>query len=853
MSGATRQTQRADAMIGAATFKPAFHAHWERATAPELLIALAVIGAPLAIGGVHLVTRIALAITLVVAFAWGARRLTAEGRRVRVGLVGWGLALALLVTFFQLLPLPAAVVEVMAPGSFEARVAAAALTGEAAPGWMPLSLDQGRTAAAFVSLSAVLFAYLGATGLRHDSSATHRMIAVVEVAALLVLAVGALQALLGIEAIFGSYEASVDTAAVPFLTTFVNPNHAAALMLLGALVAFGASLSPEREQRWHLPVGVALSVGVLATMSRANALLLIAGLVALTLPPLLSRRHRAARTRLVRLFVGALACLFVAVVLIGPERWLAELASLGGTDFVEQGLVRECWRIGADVAAMAPGVGVGNGAFVVAAAGHTVGWSVGLVAYAHMGALQVVAELGWPAGLAVLGLVAAGFVVVFVRARADLAVWGAVVGLGALALQNGVDFSLWLPGVGVPAAVTLGLVVQATWPEGARRASRWLHSSLRWPLPASAALVGALIVTVPVAWRERPEAWQGEARAALAANAPTSIDRSALIAAHPHDFVAWSLAAALAERNGRRDEAARHIERALALAPTEPATIAAAVRSRTARGDVSGASALVDRLDALWPDGRRRALEIVLEARRLPGAEALMEAYFAGDAGRIIDADRALADGGDGEGARRLLAWGFVRHPDDPRLYEAFGARTGADLATLERLATDCLVKAGLAADGPARARWERLGYHFQGRVAAARRHDREALALFLASAELGADPRGLDRVGALLEAGKAAARLEDAAALGQVVETLGRIGPSGAWSLGEYHFLRSRQAELAGKLDVAIREMHEVLRHLGHVAGFHDRLADLFYRTADAAAGDRARARARAIEASAK
>jgi hypothetical protein len=46
---------------------------------------------------------------------------------------------------------------------------------------------------------------------------------------------------------------------------------------------------------------------------------------------------------------------------------------------------------------------------------------------------------------------------------------------------------------------------------------------------------------------------------------------------------------------------------------------------------------------------------------------------------------------------------------------------------------------------------------------------------------------------------------------------------------------------------------MHEVLRHLGHVPSFHDRLADLFYRNADEAAGDRARARARALDAAAK
>jgi len=849
MTGTTRQTQR----VRAPTFRPAFHAHWERATVPELLLLALVLAAPLAIGGVHLVTRIALAGVSVIAFAWAAQRLYREHRRVRVGLVGWGLALALLMTLVQLLPLPAGVVEALSPSGFEARVEAAKILGEGAPSWMPLTLDAGRTAAALVSLVAATLAYLTATSLRSDAAAVHRLVIGVEVAALLVLVVGALQSVFGIDSIYGSYEASIDTAAVPFLTTFVNPNHAAALFLLGALLAFGTSLSAERDQRWHLAVGVALASGVIATMSRACSILLVVGLVALTVPPLLTRRHRPMRARLLRLLIGASLCLFVAVVLVGPERWLTELAQLGHTDFADQGVVRECWRAGLEASFVSPAAGVGNGAFAAVSSSLTHDWTVGRMTFVHQGALQVLVDLGWPVGVAVLLLVASGFVLVVVRARKDLPAWGGVVALGAVAIQNGVDFSLWIPGVGVPAAVMLGAMVQATWPEEARRESTWRFPGWRWPLPASAALAGMLVVAVPLAWREEPERWQATARAALAAKTPSALDRSTLALAHPHDFVALGLAAALADQSGRREEAERWAARALALAPTEPGTLATAVRLALVRGDAAAALVLVERLDAVSVEGRRRALALVLASKALPGADTLMEGYFGGDAARVIDAERLLVESGDVEGAQRLLAWALDRYPDDVRVYQAFGDRMAGDLQRIDRLATECLAKAGLAADAPTRAAWERLGYYLQGRVEAGRGELARAVRLFRTAADLSVDARGADRVRPLLEAGKAAERMGDAAGLGEVVEQLDAIGPSGHWPEGEYHYLRSRRAELAGDLTLAIREMHEVLRHLGHVASFHDRLADLFYRNADDAAGDRARARARALDAAAK
>jgi hypothetical protein len=73
------------------------------------------------------------------------------------------------------------------------------------------------------------------------------------------------------------------------------------------------------------------------------------------------------------------------------------------------------------------------------------------------------------------------------------------------------------------------------------------------------------------------------------------------------------------------------------------------------------------------------------------------------------------------------------------------------------------------------------------------------------------------------------------------------RLPIVGAWPRGEYHLLRSKRAEMAGDLGVAIREMQEALRFLGHVPWVHDRLADLFFRTDDKSAERAGATKARA------
>jgi len=840
---------------GQHTFVAARLPHWDRVTWPEYLFAFAVIAAPLAIGSVHVLAQIALAGVLLVAFAGASWQLSREGREVRVGWVGMGLLVALAWSFLQWLPLPAGLVEVLSPNAWEARRVAAELANAELPGWLPLTLDAGRAAAGIVSLLAVTLAYLTATSLRQDSNARARITNYVELAALGVLLSAIVHHGLGLTAIWGLYVPV--TASLPeFASSFVNPNHAAALMMFGALVAFGASLSAERSQRWHLVVGVLLSVGVLSSMSRANALLLIAGLFVLTVPPLFLRRFRSDRGRLVRLLAGAVCCLFVALVLIGPERWLAEFATIGDKGLSGQAVFTWCWSIAGDVLGLAPWTGAGPGNFGVASTPFIGGLQQGYLAYAHNGVLQVLADLGLVVGALVLLLVGAGFARAAVRGlrgtSEELPLWAAAIALGALALQNIVDFSLWIPGVAVPAAALLGLAVEWSWDTRRAAARWWLNPAWRWPLWALLIPLGVLVVTAVPAHRERPEAWKSDALAALASGdgaAITAIDRARLVMAHPHDYLALDFAAALADASGQREEAVRWLGRALELAPNDGATLEAAVRQRLRMRDEAGALALVERLDARGA-GDLRAVSLVLDAT---WARALHEGFFGRYPQRAIAASRELLARTQSAAtpaaaavlvaqADKLLVWAIARFPSEHELYRELGMRHWADAPFLGRLATTCLAEAGAS---PQPARWVRLGYLFQARAEALQSRLQSAYQLYLAAAEAVPDESAL----ALIEAGKIAASLDRREWLQDTLMRLALVPLQGAWLRGEYHLLRSQQYERQSDLGAAIREMHEVLRTLNHVPGMHDRLAELYQHAGDPEAAARARARARALE----
>jgi hypothetical protein len=389
--------------------------------------------------------------------------------------------------------------------------------------------------------------------------------------------------------------------------------------------------------------------------------------------------------------------------------------------------------------------------------------------------------------------------------------------------------------------LAFGILDTDTWPEAKGRGA--MNPAWRWPIWASASLVGVLVLVAIPALRDGPELAKGAMREALQTRNFDQVDRGALALAHPHDFQVQLLAAALAGQSGLTEEARLRTELALETAPNATMTVVAAAKMRLNSGDELGGLALVERLD---PErrGTRDAIDIVISAS---WARTLHERYFGGHPRRAVEGAQTLRALKRTPEANALLEWALVRSPDSFLLHEQLGISRFSEVAFLEELASRCLSKAGLASDGE-RAQWERLGYLFQGRVEYLENRDTSAWHLYMASAN--AAPAMAQ--GALIEAGRVGERAGRNDWLGEAIarlEVLDREGGlKGAWARSEYHLLRSRASEAADDLGGAIREMHQVLRHAGDVPRFHDRLAALYDKTSDEDAAERARGRARAL-----
>ena len=452
MGGLAHQLQRVHAL------RDGLARELTRAGGVGALVILLLVGAALAFGGVHLPSRLALAgLALAGVAAVGLTR-ARHGQRLTFGWMGVGLLTAVAWTFFQWLPLPHGVAAALSPASAAAREATAQALGAPTPAWMPLTLDGPATAAAWVSLAGAFAVFLLGSTLAREGRA-RAVLAAVELAALATLAVGVVQALVGTDRIYGVYRPTMPAHGLGFLTSFVNPNHAGALMLLGVLAAFGMWSGRRDGPRGVMHVGIlsTLLVGILATGSRANLLLALLGLGALGATSWLQESpDSAARGRVGRVLLGVLGLAAAGAFLVwGLRPHAAQALGQGLFDFSE---ASERWRVGAGVVGAHPLAGVGLGAFPREASRFMGSWDGGFVDFAHNLGLRYAAAWGLPVAVLVGLLVGGGAAARLVAVRRRPEVFAAGVAVAFVALQNLVDFSLAIPGVGYAAAALLGVL-----------------------------------------------------------------------------------------------------------------------------------------------------------------------------------------------------------------------------------------------------------------------------------------------------------------------------------------------------------------------------------------------------------
>lgn len=599
------------------------------------LVAL-LFAAPMLVGGVHAVTAWVLSVSAVLLLAAMVTHTQARGRRLEIPWMG-GLLLALTVgTALQLLPLPAALLRLLAPQTHDLYAFVLADAGPAVREvWRCVSLDRAATALEVCKLAGLSALVVALANTHRRSSSREQLTLWVAVAGGAVALVALLGLALGTQDYLGLYSPRGGWDPLVAHGPFVNPNHLAGLMGMCAMAAFGLAGSAQQPRGRGVFAGclggVCLAALVLSG-SRGAVVAAVATTPLLLLMVLRARRGQGAG----RLALGALLVIVVASGFAFGRMGTALRAAGDPAALREDRKLRAFAGVLTHVRAN-PLVGTGRGAFARAHTRYKTLPDNVRFTHAENEALQAVADWGLP-----LGLLAVGggllFVVALLRRRELSPLQaGQTCGLVFLGLHNMVDFNIETLGVAVPAAVVLGMLASPPRRRavghgrgkgsgrGSRRRRRPDPGGLRrarsWALPGGLGL--AALAGLPLLTAGSPDAALAALRdhvaspeldaGAFAQDLDLALDRA------PAEYLTPLLAArALAPRGAPRPavepaRVLRWINRAMYLNPTAP-----------------GPHLLAARL--LWATGhRRQALgEYRLAGRRgappMPLARELMAA-----------------------------------------------------------------------------------------------------------------------------------------------------------------------------------------------------------------------------------
>lgn len=449
-----------------------------------------------------------------------------------------------------------------------------------------------------------------------------------------VLAVSAAQAVFGVVQSGLSpgrvYGRASELVTAPF-GSFVNHNHFAGLLEMGAVLAAGLAAARARRDGatpWALGLlglSLALVLAHLASGSRGGLLALLAGFAALAGAH--AARAGASRRRVALGLVVPLVALMAIGLSLAPGSARARFATLlSGRPDASASYRVEAARATLRLLGAHPLAGAGLGAFADSVtAWKRVHGEVRLT-HAESDALELAAETGL-VGLTLLGLLAAAWW----RAasermrrgdpyRRDVAL-AAACGAGAMLVHSLFDFGLRLPALALVCASLLGLA--AAPPRDVPSLARRRGARL-----AVAAVLS--LMALAGAWRA---AGARRLDAALRiADPPTrAAALGALVASHPYLHEAWrgratalgglsSATGALHPARAARAEA--DVARAIALRPSWAEAWADAAWLSHARGDDATSRAALARARSLDPTNLPMGVQNADLVFRLDGAEA---------------------------------------------------------------------------------------------------------------------------------------------------------------------------------------------------------------------------------------
>lgn len=458
----------------------------------RILFVLGLVVAGVAIGGIH-TQALALA-SVIEAVACALAYLPPSARPFRskasVGLL-LGLGVALVVyTALTTVPLPAALVEKLAPATADVWARALRGFGEPGPALVPLSLDPIASRVEVLRGLTYLLVFLTAHRFTQAQEGTELLERVVVGVALFMAAASILHPVVGAEAVLGVYRP--ENAYGSHIAPILNANHLSGYLNLGLATGLGVLATSRAPRDRMVVLGVVLFlVGMeLFVASRAGvASMILSAVIVGALHHRLKRGQREG-LRITPILVGvALVTGIVLLVLAGAETKRAEL---GSRDLSKLETIRQAFGLVPSHFVF----GIGRGAFESVFPAQRAGDGFYTVTHPENGVAQWATEWGVP--LTVLAFVVLGRALsprdMLARSRPPLGAYAALVGF---AVHNLVDFSSELPGAMMLATVCAAIVTGGGADSTGTRAPRPVFS--RRPRVVVGAILGATALALVVA------------------------------------------------------------------------------------------------------------------------------------------------------------------------------------------------------------------------------------------------------------------------------------------------------------------------------------------------------------------
>ncbi len=521
--------------------------------------------AVLAIGGALRWTQALVALLVagaLVPLAWSRRGLDRRSPLVAV------IAVPLVLTAIQLVPLPAGWIAALDPVGAGLRDDGAALVGTEP--WRAITLDAPGSLRALCGFAILLGVAALALRLSLTERGRYRVIAGVAAICGATAAIAGVHELVGATALYGVYEPVQASPAV--LGPLLNGNHLGGLMAIGAVL--GAALVMHRNQRgwlratWAAVTAACIAVA-LATLSRGAARALVGGGL-VTAAALIGQRLRAdpgrgrRRDQLLTssLPIGVVAvCGLVIVVYTSAGGVGKQLGDMSLAELQADGSKFGVWRSAIQLVEERPWLGIGRGAFEPAFTRVHPPSARQTASHLENEYLQAVVDWGL-IGAVACALAAGWLALVVIRRWHDGALAaGALGALAVIAVQSVVDFGIQLLGLAVPAVAVAGTLAYGPVRELGTRAVLRARLLRIGHVAALAAAAAALVSDATTSVDEDHRALTGRGAPVALAELAAPLER------HPLDYFLYGLAAEAMIRDGD-PRAIRTLNHALVLHPT---------------------------------------------------------------------------------------------------------------------------------------------------------------------------------------------------------------------------------------------------------------------------------------------